>query len=125
MDRRTWQPTVLGDHKESDTTEQLNSSSMPKYRSMERQDKDGRGKDDSQLDRQIEISVKFSESDRLNLLQTSTNSKNCSLYITFFFFWPHYSVGRILVPLSGIEPMAPAAGVQSFNRWTSKEVSSI
>ena len=57
---------------------------------MERQDKDGdkdgRGKDGSQLDRQMEISVKFSESDRLNLLQTSTNSKHCSLYITFFFF---------------------------------------
>ena len=32
MDRRAWQATVLGDHKESDTTERPNSSSMPKYR---------------------------------------------------------------------------------------------
>ena len=98
---------------------------------MERQDKDrdkdGRGKDDSQLDRWIEISVKFSESDRLNLLQTSVNPKNCSLYITFFFFFflALLFSGQDLSSPSGIEPMAPAAGVQSFNHWTSRELSSI
>ena len=42
---------------------------------------------------------------------------------TFFFFWLSNAAGRILVPQSGIEPMAPVVEAQSPNHWIAKEFS--
>ena len=41
---------------------------------------------------------------------------------SFFFFWPHHTACRILVPQPGIEPVPPALEMQSLNHWTTREV---
>ena len=41
------------------------------------------------------------------------------------FFWLRHIVCGILVPPTGMEPTAPAVGVQSLNHWTTEEVSAL
>ena len=41
----------------------------------------------------------------------------------FFFFWLHHTACGILVPHLGIKPTTPVVEAQSFNHWTTKEVS--
>ena len=38
--------------------------------------------------------------------------------LVVFFFWPHHTACRVLVPWSGIEPVPPAVRVRSLNHWT-------
>ena len=42
----------------------------------------------------------------------------------FFFFWPHGTACRILVPQPGIESTPPAVRAQSPNLWATREVPS-
>ena len=42
-------------------------------------------------------------------------------YPTFFFFGPHHSACRILIPRPGTEPGATAVKAPSPNHWTARE----
>ena len=42
--------------------------------------------------------------------------------LLIFSFWPHCTAYSILVPQTGIDPRAPAVGVQNPNHWTAREV---
>ena len=48
--------------------------------------------------------------------------KTCTT-LFFVFFWPHCVACGILVPRPGMEPAALAVEEQSFNHWTTGEVS--
>ena len=43
--------------------------------------------------------------------------------VPFFFFLPHHTACRLLVPSPGTKLKPPAVEAQSLNRWTTKEVS--
>ena len=42
-------------------------------------------------------------------------------WLFFFFFWPHCTACRILVPQAGIKPSRPATDAWSPNHWTSRD----
>ena len=53
-------------------------------------------------------------------LALSSNDEILYLFSLLFLVWQH--IYGLLVPWLGIEPVAPALGVQSLNHWTTMEV---
>ena len=56
------------------------------------------------------------------LVQEAQTSTFWLSFCFLFFFWLHHVVCGILVPWSGIEPVAPAVEAWSLNHWTARQV---